>query len=160
MNRRQSDPTGHARKGKEPSYFTFSPGDQAVGHSGFDKLLRWAEIDFPANPVYAEPQYLPQLRLPEPVVEEKLVEHMQRARISVDINAQQQPMTAPIQKRVHGHHVQFVEPSPAATISPTSSSSRSRNIRPARKSLERQWIALAHQHAVPQPSSSVSQTPK
>jgi len=167
MARRQSDPV--IRK-KGPSYFTFSAGDQAVGHSGFDKLLRWAEIDFPANPVYAEPQYLPQLRLPETISEDKLVEHMQRAHIStVD------PMTAPIQhKHVRSHHLhrqhhhqrgRGAEASSAtavstATLSPTSSQSRSRN-HSTRKSLERQWIALAQHHIsrAQTASSSTSNSP-
>jgi len=169
MSRRQSDPTGNPGRKKGPSYFTFSPGDQAVGHSGFDKLLRWAEIDFPANPVYAEPQHLPQLRLPDTIMEEKLVEHMARSRISssghstTDMVMDIEPMTAPVRNnKVHRQqaqaqhmHVSFdpaalppLGPSTtaAASMSPTSSTSRSRNIRPARKSLERQWIALAQQH--------------
>jgi len=134
MNRRQSDPSGQASK-KNPTFFTFSPGDQAVGHSGFDKLLRWAEIDFPANPVYAEPQHLPELRLPDSIVEEKITNQLQQTHISN-------------------------EPATAIGTSPTSSTSRSRS----RKGLERQWIALAQQHTrtpttVPPPSSSASVAP-
>jgi len=105
-------------KKKGPSFFTFSSNDQAVGHTGFDKLLRWAEIDFPQNPVYAEPKHLPQLNLPN---EEKFV--MAR-----------HPMSAPSSS--------CIRELPA----------RPRTVHPARKSLERQWIALAQQHIRPEVS--------